>query len=455
MLKSLQTILLLFWLTSVQGQVTSTLRDSILGKEIKIGQRVPPLVFHNVLNNELDTVAMEVFQGKAIIIGFWATWCASCVASIPKLISFQSQYRNELQIIGVSSENIETLNAFQKKLNATNTINYILCGEPSSENIANVDLYRYFPHRTIPHYVWIDKHGTLRAITDATPLTTDNIARFLSGEDPDLNIKDDYKGLREKGRESAQVLSMKTVLNGYDSVSLKNFKHLSLLTDVYPGVSARANTTFPETAFHNRRIQLINVNISTLYRLAYSNILQQEHFTFFPANRIELQLSDSIMVTSFTNTDKKHALYCYDLIIPEKNRNMLFSLMRQDLERYFGIKGSIMPREKEVYRLVVTDKQKITKGSTGNSSIEQGLFWLNVKNKTTDDITVVLNSINQGPSMPIFVNETNVDYPIDLEIESNLKDVQALNDELQKKGLGLIQSTGVIDILFLEDSIGR
>src|SRR5690606_28649974 len=116
-------------------------------------------------------------------------WCVSCVASIPKLISFQSQYKNELQIIGVSSESMETLNAFQEKLNATNTINYILCGETSSQSIENVDLYRYFPHRTIPHYIWIDKHGTLRAITDATPLTTDNIARFLSGEDPDLNVK--------------------------------------------------------------------------------------------------------------------------------------------------------------------------------------------------------------------------------------------------------------------------
>ena len=37
-------------------------------------------------------------------MNFWATWCAPCREEIPELISLQKQYKDRLQIVGVSED---------------------------------------------------------------------------------------------------------------------------------------------------------------------------------------------------------------------------------------------------------------------------------------------------------------------------------------------------------------
>ena len=45
------------------------------------------------------------FRGKAIVLNFWATWCAPCRREIPWFTEFQKEYGPQgLQIIGVSMD---------------------------------------------------------------------------------------------------------------------------------------------------------------------------------------------------------------------------------------------------------------------------------------------------------------------------------------------------------------
>ncbi len=44
------------------------------------------------------------FKGKVVVLNFWATWCPPCREEIPELISLQTQYKDRLQIIGVSED---------------------------------------------------------------------------------------------------------------------------------------------------------------------------------------------------------------------------------------------------------------------------------------------------------------------------------------------------------------
>jgi thiol-disulfide isomerase/thioredoxin len=39
-----------------------------------------------------------------VLLNFWATWCPPCREEIPELISLQTQYKDRLQIIGVSED---------------------------------------------------------------------------------------------------------------------------------------------------------------------------------------------------------------------------------------------------------------------------------------------------------------------------------------------------------------
>jgi peroxiredoxin len=48
-------------------------------------------------------VQLSSFQGKVVLLNFWATWCGGCKVEIPWLIDFQRAYANRgLAILGVS-----------------------------------------------------------------------------------------------------------------------------------------------------------------------------------------------------------------------------------------------------------------------------------------------------------------------------------------------------------------
>lgn len=51
--------------------------------------------------------------GKVYVVEFWATWCGPCVQGMPHLAQLQREYGEKgVQIIGVSSEDLETVKRF-------------------------------------------------------------------------------------------------------------------------------------------------------------------------------------------------------------------------------------------------------------------------------------------------------------------------------------------------------
>ena len=47
-------------------------------------------------------VPLDSFEGKVVLINFWATWCGPCKAEIPDLVAIQAKYKNDLVILGIS-----------------------------------------------------------------------------------------------------------------------------------------------------------------------------------------------------------------------------------------------------------------------------------------------------------------------------------------------------------------
>jgi thiol-disulfide isomerase/thioredoxin len=45
---------------------------------------------------------LAALKGKVVVIDVWATWCGTCLVSIPKLVDLQQKYRNQpVEIVGV------------------------------------------------------------------------------------------------------------------------------------------------------------------------------------------------------------------------------------------------------------------------------------------------------------------------------------------------------------------
>jgi thiol-disulfide isomerase/thioredoxin len=53
-------------------------------------------------------VSLSDYKGRAVIVDFWATWCAPCKVEIPWLEQFHNQYASQgLEILGVSEDDLD------------------------------------------------------------------------------------------------------------------------------------------------------------------------------------------------------------------------------------------------------------------------------------------------------------------------------------------------------------
>lgn len=63
-----------------------------------------------------QTIKLSELKGKRVVVDFWATWCPPCVQAIPHFIKLRSQTSPEdLVIVGISSEDTDTLNSFARR----------------------------------------------------------------------------------------------------------------------------------------------------------------------------------------------------------------------------------------------------------------------------------------------------------------------------------------------------
>ena len=53
-------------------------------------------------------VSLASYKGKAVLINFWATWCAPCKIETPWLVELRNQYAAQgFEILGVSADDID------------------------------------------------------------------------------------------------------------------------------------------------------------------------------------------------------------------------------------------------------------------------------------------------------------------------------------------------------------
>ena len=87
-------------------------------------------------NLEGKMQSLSKWQGKTLIINFWATWCPPCLKEIPDFMALQTKFKNKnknIQFIGIALEDQQTVADYHEKMK----INYpILIGEFSGAQLA-------------------------------------------------------------------------------------------------------------------------------------------------------------------------------------------------------------------------------------------------------------------------------------------------------------------------------
>jgi len=56
------------------------------------------------------------WQGKVVLVNFWATWCAPCREEIPMLVSLHRKYSSRgLEIVGIAVDNASKVSEYASK----------------------------------------------------------------------------------------------------------------------------------------------------------------------------------------------------------------------------------------------------------------------------------------------------------------------------------------------------
>jgi thiol-disulfide isomerase/thioredoxin len=107
-------------------------------------------------NLQGQPVLLSSMQGKAVVLSFWASWCAYCIKELPILESIQRKVsRDRLQVIGVNTEDHDTFRAVSRHMK-----NF----EMMVTNDEEQEAYKAFGANGLPHLVIIGRDGKIMQV---------------------------------------------------------------------------------------------------------------------------------------------------------------------------------------------------------------------------------------------------------------------------------------------------
>jgi thiol-disulfide isomerase/thioredoxin len=156
------------------------------------------------------TISAADLRGKVGIINFWATWCGPCRMEIPDLIALQKKYPKELQVVGISEDEIPADQV--KQFVAANHMNY-------SVAMTTPEIERLFPGiNALPTTYIVNRDGrvVMRHAGTLNAALTEAETRALAGLPIDAKVEQVDRMQKAELENGAQATS----IPGIDLASL-------------------------------------------------------------------------------------------------------------------------------------------------------------------------------------------------------------------------------------------
>lgn len=102
-----------------------------------------------------DQESLSLYRGNVLLLDFWATWCAPCIASLPDVERLQALLKDrDFQVITISiDENVELVEEFMVERMDLPYVNWFV-GEES-------DLYDDWAIQGVPTYIAVGRDGAV------------------------------------------------------------------------------------------------------------------------------------------------------------------------------------------------------------------------------------------------------------------------------------------------------
>ncbi len=410
----------------------------------EVGKPCPDFVLKRVMHYPAKEVALKGSRGKWVILYFFASGCVSCFGNFPRLDRLQQEMKDRVTFFLVAKDDKyirPTYEKFRKRYDLHLPIAY------------DTMLFKRFGINTVPHVLWIDDKGIVKAVTSSADIKDSVIHAFLEGRDLKLAVKPNK--FQQEGVKYKYAYD-KPLLTDHNGGEDTDFLYRSLLTDWNRDLGVWVGS-YLNSRFGNK-VQIVGASLPNLYYLAYGDTLPPwpgetanepdcyGKFWFRPV----LEVADSLPFQA--DFDFGRNMYSYSLIVPVTKASTAYlqEIMQCDLQHYFGYDVRVETRKMPYWQLTATEsarKHLRTKGlgAGWNGSHAGGAL----KNAPVSLLLRLLWSYFQDE--PPFIDETGITGHIDVVIKAIMTDFNDVKKALQKNGLFLQQGEKEMQVIVIRD----
>jgi len=369
--------------------------------EVAEGQPAPRLSMKLLKNGSVsDFPGWQAYKGKVVVLELWGTWCAPCVANIPRLNSLQEALRGKpVEFISVTEESADAIAKFLKT-------------HPMSGSVA-VDggqALKAIGTGLFPQTVLISKTGTVLRYTQPEELNEKALLQVL-----------------ETGSAAAirKVLPVKEETKKRDNPPLFEVQVSSVPEDARLGYGRGTNGT--HVTLDYRALGLAQL-LAKVYEVAPTAV----------------EISSAV----------PQRKYKFVVRVPKEAEAAAKPLLKEAIKAAYGAEVLVVKKEKEAL-LLRYDNNAAHEGfspapESGSRSDGDGKF--NGHGVRVANLAEVL-SRNMG--LPV-VDETGLDGTYDMELQWTAGDKESLKAVLgQRFGMTLTPATRELEALEVFPAAGR
>jgi hypothetical protein len=411
---------------------------------IQIGKCIPEITFDNVINLSPRKFSTKSVDEKPIIMYFFSTACRASFQHFPEMHQMYSAHKQNFNLILIGIDLEDNVRGIYEKYSQKYDLNLPVTFDKT--------VYKQYHINSVPHVIWIDKNGTVQAITNV--VDQGYLKQFIEGKEfdfisysPEGNAK-----LRDFNPDEPFLLNG----NGGEA---QDFVQRSLLSEWKIGMPidmpwAESNKSPLEGL---KFLQVIGRELADLYRIAHFG----KTYAWHPGDSaygnyhysLILEIEDKFKFESDYNLGKN--LFCYSQILPPEKRNpaQMMEVMQRDLKNFLGYDVVVETRMMRYLSMVATDKARMKLINRGKSDVSSSsLTHVDFTNKSiTSLISFLSYNLNLVLNDLPLIDEMGIHGNIDIAFSAIMTDLMDVKRALQKQGLDIVQKERPMKVIVIRD----
>ena len=386
-----------------------------------VGQPAPPLILTDLLNAPQGaTVDWATLKGKVVVLEFWATWCAPCIAEIPHLNALaESVAGNNVQFISVDDEDVSVIREFLAKK------------KMAGWAAVSKQVFTDYGVQQRPTTVVVDPQGKIAAVLRPEQLEKDPLVALANGK-PAVFSTNSFPPELAEAQRKAMMDAVAAMKNPAADSPVKPLFEISITAGKPDGVTMMSSSEEPESG--HSMMDMRNASLGMLIPWALG----------VPMDRVTF------------HGDLLAAHYNLHLSAPKLNLKLLTPALETAIEAAGNVKLTHYRPEEDAYVLEATDQAKLRlKATVSNHGhmcfLDPRSGSVKMVNTSLEDMATV---IEQALNMPV-LNETGIPGAFDADFVLPKESFETTKAALETNlGLTLVKRRGPVERIVVDAGPG-